>query len=350
MLKKTISIICLIAFVLVGCNRINSSGYVHYIHDFGPNDIECNSFYHYTRVGKGLNQSGLQRYDLITEKDQDIFVSEVPDEQMVTSYCGDDNEVYYVVITYQDGDDESVLYHYDLHSEACEIMMTTEGYLDVSRDAVTNKIKIITDAQNYYIEDGKLQQIELSDEIISEFSSSEDIVRRVADDGTIIELYKRYKQSEFSYNVDGISHEITALSDCGGEKSGLSNFFVIEGDKVIGIVQIAKNGRNGIIPCNIIRYDDLKKEILVSIDYKTGESEILYDTQKNTIRIVGYSNGNVYLLKGSKIICKDLADGSEKDIYSLSNKGNKQLSFSWVGSKLVVFDEYNLQVVANIQT
>jgi hypothetical protein len=338
------------AFVLVGCSRPYSNGYVHYIHDLGPNDIECNSFYHYIRVEKGLNQSGLQRYDLITEKDQDIFISEDPDNQKVTSYWGDDDEVYYVVITYQEGDDEKVLYHYDLHSETCETMMTTEGYLDVSRDVITNKIKVITDEQNYFIEDGELQQIDPSDEISSGFSSSEDIVRIVSDDGTIIELYKQYKQSEFTYNVDGISHEITALSDCGGEKSGLSNFFVIEGDKVIGIVQIVKNGRNGIIPCNIIRYDDLKKEILVSIDYKTGESEILYDTQKNTIRIVGYSNGNVYLLNGSKIICKDLADGSEKEMCSLSNKGNKQLSFSWVGSKLIVFDEYNLQVIANIQT
>ncbi len=350
MLKKSLSIMCLMAFVLVGCSRPYSNGYVHYIHDLGPNDIECNSFYHYIRVEKGLNQSGLQRYDLITEKDQDIFISEDPDNQKVTSYWGDDDEVYYVVITYQEGDDEKVLYHYDLHSETCETMMTTEGYLDVSRDVITNKIKVITDEQNYFIEDGELQQIDPSDEISSGFSSSEDIVRIVSDDGTIIELYKQYKQSEFTYNVDGISHEITALSDCGGEKSGLSNFFVIEGDKVIGIVQIVKNGRNGIIPCNIIRYDDLKKEILVSIDYKTGESEILYDTQKNTIRIVGYSNGNVYLLNGSKIICKDLADGSEKEMCSLSNKGNKQLSFSWVGSKLIVFDEYNLQVIANIQT
>ena len=115
-------------------------------------------------------------------------------------------------------------------------------------------------------------------------------------------------------------------------------------------MQIAKNGRNGIIPCNILRYDDLKKEILVSINYKTGESEILYDTQKNSIRIIGYSNGKAYLLKSGKIICRNLSDGSEKEICSLSYKGDKQLSFSWVGSNLVVFDEYNLQVVANIQT
>ena len=350
MLKKSLSIMCLMAFILVGCSRPYSSGYVHYIHDLGPNDIECNSFYHYIRVEKGLNQSGLQRYDLITEKDQDIFISEDPDNQKVTSYWGDDDEVYYVVITYQEGDDEKVLYHYDLHSETCETMMTTEGYLDVSRDVITNKIKVITDEQNYFIEDGELQQIDPSDEIVNEFSSAGSIVRRIADDGTIVEINKQYKENEFTINVDGISHEITALSNCGGEKSGLSNFFVVEDDKVIGIVQIAKNGRNGIIPCNILRYDDLKKEILVSINYKTGESEILYDTQKNTIRIIGYSNGNVYLLKSGKIICRNLSDGSEKEICSLSYKGDKQLSFSWVGSNLVVFDEYNLQVVANIQT
>ncbi len=332
--------------LLTGC--FYPGEYVHYIHDFGPSDIDCHSFYHYTRVNNALNQSGLQRYDLITETDQDIFLSSTPDKEEVTSYWGDDNEVYFVVTTYQKGDDDLVLYYYDLKSDVCDKILENNKYLLVFQDSNTNRIIVKTDSQRYYVEDGILYEIEESDIIKSDFSSKEDVVRRVTADGTLIEICKELDSCKYTLKVEGVSHDITALPDFGVKESGLANYFVVEGDTIIGIFQITR-GTNGLPPDNIIRERQLKKELLVSINYKTGDSEILFNTKNNKIRIIGYSNGNIYLLKDGKIVCQNLSDNSEKEIYTLTYDGDKQLSFSWVGRRLIIFDEYNLQVIANIQ-
>jgi len=348
MLKRFLFSLGIVMLLLSGCDTYPGE-YVYYIHDFGPSDIDCHSFYHYTRVNNALNQSGLQRYDLITETDQDIFLSSTPDKEEVTSYWGDDNEVYFVVTTYQKGDDDLVLYYYDLKSDVCDKILENNKYLLVFQNSNTNRIMVKTDSQRYYVEDGILHEIEESDIIKSDFSSKKDVVRRVTADGTLIEICKELDSCKYTLKVEGVSHDITALPDFGVKESGLANYFVVEGDTIIGIFQITR-GTNGLPPDNFIRERQLKKELLVSINYKTGDSEILFNTKNNKTRIIGYSNGNIYLLKDGKIICQNLSDNSEKEIYTLTYDGDKQLSFSWVGSRLIIFDEYNLQVIANIQT
>ena len=106
----------------------------------------------------------------------------------------------------------------------------------------------------------------------------------------------------------------------------------------------------GIIPKNILPASKLKREVLVSFDYTTGESEILFETKNNSIRIIGYRDGGVYLLKKGNIIKRNLADGSETELCTLSYEGDNQLSFSWIGSSLVIFDEDDYQVIASVQT
>lgn len=333
--------------LLTGC--FYPGEYVYYVHDFGPNEIECNSFYHYKYPEEGLYQAGLQRYDLITETDQDIFETSDPHKQIVSSYWGNDEEVYFVVLTYQKGDDKMTLYHYELSSGEYTILLDNEKSLRVYKDVNTNKIVLIRGFERYMIEDGNLKEIDESDVVMSSFNNKEAVVRRVSSDGTTIEICKKYDYSEFTYIVNGSSHSISALSNCGGKESGLTDFFVIEGDTIIGVFQITK-GTRGLTTTNIIRERELKKELLVSINYNTGDSEILFNTKNNKTRIIGYSNGNIYLLKDSKIICQNLSDNSEKEIYTLTYDGDKQLSFSWVGNRLIIFDEYNYQVIANIQT
>lgn len=242
-----------------------------------------------------------------------------------------------------------ILYHYDLRSGNYKILLDNEKSLRVYKDVNTNKIILIRGFERYMIEDRDLNAIDESEVVMSSFNNKEDVVRRVSSDGTTIEICKKYDYSEFTYIVNGSSHSISALSNCGGKESGLTDFFVIEGDTIIGVVQITK-GTRGLTTTNIIRERELKKELLVSINYKTGDSEILFETKNNSIRIIGYRDGNVYLLNKGNIIKRNLADGSETELCTLSYEGDNQLSFSWIGSSLVIFDEDDYQVIASVQT
>jgi hypothetical protein len=348
-MKKVLLLLFTIMLTLTGCTKYPGD-YVDFIYDFGPDGTECNSFYHYIRVGDGLHQSGLQRYDLISGMEQDIFMSSDPHNEEVTSYYGNDVVVYYVVNTSIGRDkSENILYQYDLKTDTIEKMIVTEGYLSVVKDAITGKIKVFESKQNYFIENGVLQEIDASDENKSKFSSDEDIVSRINDEGLLVQICKKDGESEYTYKCNGTIGVIDALSDFRCKESGLTNFFVIDGDTIIGIVQITE-GIRGLPPINYIRSGQLKKELLVSLNYKTGESEILYNTKNNSTRIIGFGNGNIYLLKKGKIICRTISDGSEKEIYTLSYDGDNQLYFSWCGSKLVIFDRDDQEVIANIQT
>lgn len=109
MLKKLISVCVIMIIMLTGCMKA-ADGYVSYIEDFGPNDIECHSYYHYMRVEGGRYDSCLARYDLITESDQEIYIVDDLEKQRITSFCGDDKGVFYVVETFQEKNEERVLF------------------------------------------------------------------------------------------------------------------------------------------------------------------------------------------------------------------------------------------------
>ena len=334
---------------LTGCIRPYDSGYISYVEKFGPNEAECHSFYHYIPGDNKISFSGLRRYDLITDEDQDIYIVEDSQKQTLSCYYGDDNEVYFVVTTTLKNNEESVLFHHELNSDEYETLLTTDNRIGVFRELETGKIKVTTKEQCYYIENGCLQATDDFEDNIKPVYAHESSVKLIDSDGTIIEICKKYKDREFTYTVDNTTGVITALSGYGAKKSGVSQNFIIEGDKVFGIVQIT-NGHGGIVPANLIEPASLKKELLVCLDYKTGESEVLYNTKNNSTRIIGYSNGKVYLLKKGKIICKNLSDEKENEIYTLSYDGDGQLSFCWIGGNLVIYDQDKCQVVANIQT
>lgn len=344
-----IQAVFLLLLMLTSCNRTYDSGYISYIAEFGPNETECHSFYHYISGDKKGNFSGLRRYDLITNDEQDIYIVEDSQNQSISNYYGDDNEVYFVVTTTLENNDESVLFHYELNSNEYETLFTTDGWIGVFRDIDTNKIKVTTKEQNYYIEDGCLQAADIPESTVKPLYAHDSSVKLTSTDGTVIEINKKYKNTEFTYTIGNSTGVITALSDYDTEKSGVSQNFIIEDDKIFGIVQITK-GKGGITPTNYIESGDLKKELLVCLDYKTGESEVLYNTKNKSTRIIGYSNNKVYLLKNQKVICKNLSDGNEKEISTISYDGDGQLVFYWIGSNLVIYDHDNYQVIANIQT
>ena len=104
LLKKVFLLLCVITLMLTGCMKKTTEGYISYINEFGPNEIECNSFYHYMYVEGGCSYSGLMRYDLTTDNDQEIYRVDDLKKQRITSFCGDDDGAFFVVKSVQGKD------------------------------------------------------------------------------------------------------------------------------------------------------------------------------------------------------------------------------------------------------
>lgn len=75
--------------------------------------------------------------------------------------------------------------------------------------------------------------------------------------------------------------------------------------------------------------------MLFSLNIDTGESRILYDTQNNLTRIIGYDNGIIYLFKDDyKIYSQPLAGGETTQIMSIPRSDD--VVFDWCGDYLIV--------------
>lgn len=68
----------------------------------------------------------------------------------------------------------------------------------------------------------------------------------------------------------------------------------------------------------------MKRELLVEIDLEPDMSRILYDTRNNKTRILGYREGNVYLLKDHIVYKNVLITGERVQMYDLREDG-----FNW---------------------
>ena len=94
----------------------------------------------------------------------------------------------------------------------------------------------------------------------------------------------------------------------------------------------------------------LERELLVEIDLETDTSRMLYDTQNNRTRIVGYREGNVYLLKDHIVYKNVLKTGEQREMYDLGQESmlwyeedgeHKDVHFEWYGEYMVVWSYNN---------
>lgn len=81
------------------------------------------------------------------------------------------------------------------------------------------------------------------------------------------------------------------------------------------------------------------KDILFRLNPETGESSILYETESNKTRIIGYQDGTVYLLRDFRVYARSVNDGEEEKLFSLP--GNREIYyFDWYQDYLIVTDLY----------
>lgn len=72
---------------------------------------------------------------------------------------------------------------------------------------------------------------------------------------------------------------------------------------------------------------------------KTGESSVLYETSNRNTRIIGYKNGNIYLLHNYWISVQSTDGVKREKLYKIP-RGKEVYYFDWQGDYLIVTDMY----------
>ena len=128
------------------------------------------------------------------------------------------------------------------------------------------------------------------------------------------------------------------------EVNFLPKRIVKEGEKLYLSVEI---GRTKVTEMS---QKHLERELLVEIDLETDTSRMLYDTRNNRTRIVGYREGNVYLLKDHIVYKNVLKTGEQREMYDLGQESmlwyeedgeHKDVHFEWYGDYMVVWSYNN---------
>ena len=142
--------------------------------------------------------------------------------------------------------------------------------------------------------------------------------------GRKLTCYARYEDDDEWY-------EITCLDDknLGTEPEFYEKYMTQEGNEVICLLQknTSKYGR--------MRQKYSLGDILFKWNIETGESSILYETSNRSTRIIGYKNGNIYLLHNNRVSVQSVDGGKREKLFRIP-MGKEIYYFDWQGDYLIV--------------
>lgn len=142
---------------------------------------------------------------------------------------------------------------------------------------------------------------------------------------------------DYSYQVEGTLREqrIRCLNVSAYEHSHIQgNKLTTENGDIIGLVHVPREScYDSFDPSQ----DDLKYDALFRLNPQTGENSILYKTENNCTRIIGYQDGVIYLLRDFKIYSSIMESREEKLIAELPE--DTYYEFDWQGDYLIVINQ-----------
>ena len=112
------------------------------------------------------------------------------------------------------------------------------------------------------------------------------------------------------------------------------NLTTDDGD-VVGFFQVSSTHKSRLYGS----HHYLAREAVFRLNPETGENEILYETENNLTRIVGYHNKKIYLVRDYCIYTVDVQTGEEREFYRLwqdERKDRCDYLFDWQGDYLIV--------------
>ena len=160
-------------------------------------------------------------------------------------------------------------------------------------------------------------------------------------------------ESYFNYRRDGEDdwHEIHCLD---GRKYNLSyldtSCMVLENNMIFALLTVASGSQVG---RGLSQYNT-QSDVLFVINLDTDTSSIVFDTQNNETRIIGYREGILFLLENDIIYRKELRTGRKEKLYDFGEEGwvlykendehekiHKSVYFEWQGNNLIMWTDYN---------
>ena len=124
-----------------------------------------------------------------------------------------------------------------------------------------------------------------------------------------------------------------------------------EDGKIIGMLTVSKDPNSSIL----LEQYAVRNDLLFEISLETDTSRLLYSTENNETRIIGYRDGVVYLLRDDVFYLEELEEGEQLELLDLRESGLKlynedgkhlDLTFDWQGDNLIIRHRYGSSIIS----
>ncbi|WP_026653209.1 hypothetical protein [Butyrivibrio proteoclasticus] len=239
--KFSITLLEIFFFVILcGCTSKRMQ-YVPYIGELGPNELNCKYFYYYHYFYKEDNSySALIRYDVDTKEKHEIYVVDNPDKQRINDYYGFDEGVIFVYKEHKNGSSEYLLvFHDNEYDQDTIIARSSEDIIVIGNYNSKPIVKIEGKYYSLENDEGEYNISEMAYYVGNEDFQDENILEIENEEGIRIVFSKKIEETNFKYQVGDRKGDIDALTNKYSSNSGLTDNYVVEDEKVIGVVQYA---------------------------------------------------------------------------------------------------------------
>lgn len=360
-MKKTINKIITILVVmsvtisaLVGCS-FNDPWRKVTVTQLGPNNENLQYVY---RVTKGEKYPGtvLVRTDVVTAEDTKLFEVENKESDRIHEVVECQGGVLFT-LSRPYADKKYSLNYLSFDSDLQNIDMQTQyaseynlilREKDVEISLIENNDKkfVISPATREMMS----EEIQESDKIEGH-SIYGDIPEQsyIMDNGEEVVVKKNFGEEKYTGVVGDKTYAIDCISGADYIYAQWGCFSDVDGE-LYGIItvptnRLSKNRMKG--GSSALHSDYVKKEVLFSFDVSTGENNVVYQADKG--RIIGFTSDTVYLIDKNDICKVDIASGQQEKIAKIHAEKNTDLDFSWIGSKLFIYESLTQKIVAVIE-
>ncbi len=334
----SIVLFCLISIIVSGCTTRDDSVFSK----DGLFRVEC-----INAKGSNINNRTQDEYYYYLEPYCDIYCYSYKDKEQellykasyaVQDYCISNEYLFY---TY-DIDGGKKINRVNLKTKNEDCIYENDDIDSIQITTENNYLYIMTDKNDYAYRckvDGNfktdLEEADLFFEINDGISTNTEQYVRVGNKNVTIRSNKSAKAKiPYSYQVEGEKEKTINCFDeyeCGNSQLFSQYMISDDANTIYGVMCVSNNRKTSID----LYQNDIKKDVFFSLNIDTGDSCILYDTENNKTRIIGYDGKKLYLFKDNyKIYSYSLENSEEQEVMAIP-KSNDAI-FDWSKQYLIV--------------
>lgn len=329
--------------ILTGCGSIGGNSVTKLsIDTLGPAGDD--SRYVVRRIGDkdGYPYTGIARLDVNTGEDEVLFqVDNSASDRIMWPYVDGDHACF--IVDAVKATPEYSAYFLNVYDGTCQKIFETDE--DLSFAVIDGEMFLDEGKDNRYkvnMSTGELEMFPLEEgdiQVRSIYEEKTELKYKMTS-GEKAVIKTTFGDPAITCSVEGKELSLDSISTDEYKYASMSREYMSDKDGLFyGVLTIPRKQlkeRDMKVSPSSMSMSDVKKEVLYSVDTKTGENKVLYEGSE---RVIGYNEHYVYLLDGQKVKRLNMDTGKSSTLGRIKSYAHSlDIVVKWTDNTLVIYD------------